>query len=91
MISSADQVIHCKTVHPLNVILIINMDMDAVLLVDGVGIQRLIVHVVVVLITEYKVNFEEKNSKTNLCKHLINSLYICSKIATVNSYLSNTL
>ena len=60
------------------------MDMDAVLLVDGVGIQRLIVHVVVVLITEYKVNFEEKNSKTNL-------LYICSKIAMVNSYLSNTL
>ena len=60
MISSADQVIHCKTVHPLNVILIINKDMDAVLLVDGVGIQRLIVHVVVVLITEYKVNFEEK-------------------------------
>ena len=83
MIIGADQCIHCKTVHPLNVILIINMDMDAVLLVDGVGIQRLIVHVVVVLITEYKVNFEEK-SKTNL-------LYICSKIATVNSYLSNTL
>ena len=50
----------------------------------SVGIQRLIVHVVVVLITEYKVNFEEKNSKTNL-------LYICSKIAMVNSYLSNTL
>ena len=67
------------------------MDMDAVLLVDGVGIHRLIVHVVVVLITECKVNFEKKNSRTNLCKHLINSLYICSKIATVNSYLSNTL
>ena len=81
MILGADQCIHCKTVHPLNVIL---MDMDAVLLVDGVGIHRLIVHVVVVLITEYKVNFEEKNSKTNL-------LYICSKIAMVNSYLSNTL
>ena len=76
-------------VHPLNVILIINM--DAVLLVDGVGIHRLIVHVAVVLITEYKVNFEEKNSKTNLCKHLINSLYICSEIATSSSYLSNTL
>ena len=58
-------------VHPLNAILIINM--DAVLLVDGVGIHRLIVHVVVVLITEYKVNFEEKTSKTNLCNHLINS------------------
>ena len=55
-----DQEIHCKTVHPLNVILIINMDMDAVLLMDGVGIHHLIVHVVVVLITEYKVNFEEK-------------------------------
>ena len=79
------------TVHPLNVILIINMDMDAVLLVDGVGIHRLIVYVVVVLITEYKVNFEEKISKTNLCKHLINSLYICSEITAVSSYLSNTL
>ena len=65
---------HYKTVHPLNVILIINMDMDAVLLVDGVGIHCFIVHVAVVLITEYKVNFEEKNSKTNLCKHLINLL-----------------
>ena len=42
------------------------MDMDAVLLVDGVGIQLLIVHVVVVLITEYKVNFEKKFYKTNL-------------------------
>ena len=39
------------------------MDMDAVVLVDGVGIQRLIVHVVVVLITQYKVNFEEKIAK----------------------------
>ena len=74
------------TVHPLNVILIINMDMDAVLLVDGVGIHRLIVYVVVVLITEYKVNFEEKTSKTNLCNHLINSLYICSKIAAASFY-----
>ena len=59
-----DQCIHCKTVHPLNVILILNMEMDAVLLVDGVGIRRIIVHVAVVLITEYKVNFEEKISKT---------------------------
>ena len=70
-------------VHPLNVILIINM--DAVLLVDGVGIHRLIVHVVVVLITEYKVNFEEKISKTNLFKHLINLLYNCSEIAAASS------
>ena len=61
MISSADQGIHCKTVHQLNVILIINI--DAVLLVDGVVIHRLIVHVAVVLITEYKVNFEEKIAK----------------------------
>ena len=66
-------------------------DMDAVLLMDGVGIHRLIVHVVVVLITEYKVNFEEKISKTNLCKHLINLLYICSEIAAASSYLSNIL
>ena len=66
--ASADQCIHCKTVHPLNVILIVNM--DAVLLRDGVGIHQLIVHVAVVLIT--KVNFEEKISKANLCKHLIN-------------------
>ena len=51
MISGADQCIHCKTVHQLNVILIINI--DAVILVDGVGINRLIVHVAVVLITEY--------------------------------------
>jgi hypothetical protein len=51
-------------VHPLNVILILNMEMDAVVLVDGVGIRRIIVHVAVVLITEYKVNFEEKISKT---------------------------
>ena len=65
--------------------------MDAVLLMDGAGIHRLIVHVAVVLITEYKVNFEEKISKTNFCKHLINSLYICSKIAAASSYLSNTL
>ena len=86
MILSVDQCIRCMTVHPLNVILIINMDMDAVLLVDGVGIHRLIVYVVVVLITEYKVNFEEKTSKTNLCNHLINSLYICSKIAAASFY-----
>ena len=59
--ASADQCIHCKTVHPLNVILI--MDMDAVLQKDGVGIHWLIVHVAVVLITEYKVNFEEKIAK----------------------------
>ena len=64
MMQSADQSIHCKTVHPLNVILILNMEMDAVVLVDGVGIRRIIVHVAVVLITEYKVNFEEKISKT---------------------------
>ena len=86
MISSVDPCIHCKTVHPLNVILIMNMDMDAVLLMDGVGIHRLIVHVVVVLITEYKVNFEEKTSKKNLCNHLINSLYICSEIAAASFY-----
>ena len=42
-------------VHQLNVILI-----DAVLPMDGVIIHRIIVHVVVVLITEYKVNFEEQ-------------------------------
>ena len=65
--------------------------MDAVLLMDGAGIHRLIVHVAVVLITEYKVNFEEKISETNFCKHLINSLYICSEIAAASSYLSNTL
>ena len=51
MISGVDQCIHYKTVHQLNVILIINI--DAVILVDGVGINRLIVHVAVVLITEY--------------------------------------
>ena len=65
--------------------------MDAVLLMDGAGIHRLIVHVAVVLITEYKVNFKEKISKINLCNHLINSLYICSEIAATSSYLSNTL
>ena len=89
MISGVDQCIHYKTVHQLNVILIINI--DAVILVDGVGINRLIVHVAVVLITEYKVNFEEKISKTNLCKLLINLLYICSEITAASSYLSNTL
>ena len=65
MIYSADQCIHCKTVHPLNVILLINMDMDAVLIVDGVGIHWLIVPVAFALITEYKVNFEEKLAKQN--------------------------
>ena len=52
------------------------MDMDAVLLLDGVGIHRIIVTVAVVLITDHKINFEEKISKSNLCKHLINSVYI---------------
>ena len=42
-------------VHQLNVILI-----DAVLFMDGVGIHRIIVHVADALITEYKVNLEEK-------------------------------
>ena len=51
MMPVAGLIIHNKTVHQLNVILIINI--DAVILVDGVGINRLIVHVAVVLITEY--------------------------------------
>ena len=51
MIWSADQSIYCKMVHELNVILI-----DAVLLMDGVGIHQIIVHVAVVLIPEDKVN-----------------------------------
>ena len=42
-------------------------------------------------ITEYQVNFEEKISKTNLCKHLLNWLYIYSEIAAASFYLSNTL
>ena len=67
------------------------MDMDAVLVLDGVGIHRSIVTVAVVLITDHKINFEEKISKLNLCKHLINSVYICFKIAVASSYLSNTL
>ena len=57
------------------------MDMDAVLILDGVGIQRIIVTVAVVVITDHKINFEEKICKLNLCKHLINSVYICFKIA----------
>ena len=61
MILSADQSIHCKTVHLLNVILKIK---DAVLPMDGVGIHRLIVHVKNVLITEYKVNFSKKIANT---------------------------
>ena len=85
---NAGLTIHCPTVHQLNVILIIK---DAVLLLDGAGIHQIIVHVAIVLITEYQVNFGEKNSKTNLYKHLINSLYISSKIAAASSYLSNTL
>jgi hypothetical protein len=88
MILSAGQMHHCQTVHQLNVIL---MEIIAVLLMDGAGLDPLGVHVAAVLITEYKVNFEEKISKTNLCKHLINSLYICSEIAAASSYLSNTI
>ena len=88
MISSADQCTLCKTVHQPNVILIIK---DAVLLLDGAGIHQIIVHVAIVLITEYQVNFEEKISKTNLCKLLINSLCICSEIAAASSCLSKTL
>ena len=84
MITSAGQMLHCQTVHQLNVNI-------AVLLMDGAGFHPIIVHVAAVLITEYKVNFEEKISKTNLCKHLINSLYICSEIAAASSYLSNTI
>ena len=67
------------------------MDMDAVLLLDGVGIHRSIATVAVVLITDHKINFEEKISKLNLCKHLINSVYICFKFAMASSYFSNTL
>ena len=48
-------------VHQLNVIQIIKMDTPAVLFMDGVEIQWLIVHVMVALIT-VKVNFEKKNS-----------------------------
>ena len=55
------------------------MDMDAALLLDGVGIHRSIVTVAVVLITDHKINFEEKISKLNLCKHLINSVIFASK------------
>ena len=88
MIISAGQMHHCQTVHQLNVIL---MEIIAVLLMDGAGKHPLFVHVAAVLITECKVNFEKKNSKTNLCKHLINWLYICSKIAAASSYLSNIL
>ena len=46
-------------VHQLNVIQIIKMDTPAVLFMDGVEIQWLIVHVMVALIT-VKVNFEKK-------------------------------
>ena len=65
MITSADQIIHCKTVRQPNVIC------NAVLLTDGAGRHQIIVHVASVLITD-QVNFEEKISKTNLCIHLIN-------------------
>ena len=46
-------------VHQLNVIQIIKMDTPAVLFMDGVEIQLVIVHVTVALIT-VKVNFEKK-------------------------------
>ena len=59
-------------------------DINAVLLwwtvLDGVGI---IVYVEVVLITEYKVNFEKSINKKNLCKNLITSLYICSTVISL--------
>ena len=60
-------------------------DINAVLLrwtvLDGVG---MIVHVAVVLITEYKVNLKIKyKQKKKLCKHLITSLYICSIVISL--------
>ena len=54
MISGAGLRIYYKTVHQLNVILIIQVDTPAVLLVDGAEINQVIVHVAVVLITELK-------------------------------------
>ena len=59
MIPNAGLIIHWKMVHQLNVIQIIKMDTPAVLFMDGVEIQWLIVHVMVALIT-VKVNFEKK-------------------------------
>ena len=54
MIISAGQMLHCQTVHQLNVTL---MEIIAVLFMDGAGKHPLIVHVAAVLIT--KVNFVE--------------------------------
>ena len=66
MMAVAGLTTHYKTVHQLNVILIINI--DAVLLVDGVVIHRLIVHVAVVLITEYNLkNGEMIYSADQMC------------------------
>ena len=59
MIPNAGLIIQWEMVHQLNVTQIIKMDTPAVLFMDGVEIQWLIVHVMVALIT-VKVNFEKK-------------------------------
>ena len=59
MIAVAGLSIQWKMVHPLNVILILKMEKPAVLLLDIVEKDRIIVHVAIALIT-VKVNFERK-------------------------------
>ena len=51
MMAVAGLTTHYKTIHQLNVILMVNT--PAVLLVDGADLHLLIVHVAVVLITDY--------------------------------------